>query len=91
MKRFGLKSAVIATVILVDAALALFPDWVAVHPRDPSLTMPLGLSWIASPPPPPEHFETMHVRKGTFWMWGIALITGVGVVACVIDLIKDPK
>lgn len=59
---------VIGAVILLDAALVLVPDWVAVHPNDPNWKMPAGYSWLTSPPPPPKDFSMMYVRKGSAWI-----------------------
>jgi hypothetical protein len=86
MKRLGFKSMVIGAVILLDAALVLFPDWVAVHANDPTWTMSAGYSWLTSPPPPPKDFSLMHVRKGSAWIWDVIFVSVMGFLACAIDL-----
>jgi hypothetical protein len=84
MKRLSLKSLILIAVIVVDTAFALFPDWEAVHPTDASLTTSLGLAWFLSPPPPPQTFNGLRVRKGTGWIWGIALTSAVGLIGILI-------
>jgi hypothetical protein len=83
MKRPGFKSALIGAVILIDVALVLFPDWIAVDPGDPSLTTWLGHSWFTSPPTPPEHFSGEYVRRGTDWKWMVAVVSATGGLAAV--------
>jgi len=83
MRRPGFKSAVIGAVILFDAVVLLFPDWVAVRPSNLSQPVSLGHAWLTSPPPAPE--KDMVVRKGKFWVFVIALITGAGILAYISD------
>jgi hypothetical protein len=57
--------AIIVTLGIILAALfGLFPEWQAVHPTDPTLTVSLGHAWIFSPPSPPGDFSAMRVERG---------------------------
>jgi hypothetical protein len=51
------------------AALALFlpPDWIAIHPDKPTLTVEMGRAWLWERPPPPNGFEDMPVKIGSWW------------------------
>jgi len=56
--------AIIVTLGVVPAALIiLFPEWYAVHPSDPTLTVPIGHAWILSPQQPPK--DNMRVERGS--------------------------
>jgi hypothetical protein len=55
--------------------IALFPDWIAVHPQDPGLTISLGHFWAFAPPPPPPGFEAMVVEKGSFWLLSLGILS----------------
>ena len=68
----GHNRAIIITLGAILAALiVLFPEWKAVHPSDPTLTVSVGHAWILSPPPPPKGYERVeHSNLG----YGMALI-----------------
>jgi hypothetical protein len=83
MKRPARKSMVIGAVIFLDAALVLFPDWVAVRATDPTLTTYVGHAWLTSPPASPEPSSATIVHRGTYWIWAIGFVSVLGVIAYV--------
>jgi hypothetical protein len=71
--RQGIIAAVGALALVI---LLLFPEWYAVHPVDAALNIPLGFSWILSPPSAPEHFGNMAVERSHLIFILVAVVAG---------------
>jgi hypothetical protein len=58
------RAIVVPMGLILAALIVLFPEWYAVQPSDPTLTVSVGHAWILSPPPPPKGYETMRMERG---------------------------
>jgi hypothetical protein len=57
------RAIIVSMGVILAALFILFPEWIAVQPNNPSLTVSLGHAWLFSPPPPPKGFEMMRVER----------------------------
>jgi hypothetical protein len=72
------------SIAFVGAVIALsfilFPEWHAVHPTNPALSVSLGMAWVGAPPEPPLGFDQVNVVQSSLGAIGaviVLLVTGV--------------
>jgi hypothetical protein len=83
------KMALIMGVGLAVLGL-LWPDWIAVHPASPDLSVPLGHAWLWVPPDAPKGFSDMTVHVGFWWWlaWPFVIIVATGSLYLIVS--KSP-
>ena len=82
--------AIIALGAFIALVLFLYPEWFAVHPRDPGLTVSLGRAWFLNPPPPPKSFEGMQVTKSAGRFLEPPAALAISVLIC-LAIVIQPK